>query len=140
MVLCVFTLHCCRGRGSLEQKQQRQAWHAALADRLPAGDKAAWGPLPWVDPRIESHSTADRFGFEWSPKGNHPTLESWAEAVRDDYLKFMHKSLIADRLVGGTGASRPGAETGHRVPHGHCWDGSGETAAASELGPTAGVA
>ena len=68
VVLCVFTLHCCRGRGTPEQKQQRQAWHAALADRLPAGDKAAWAALPWVDPRTESHSTADRFGFEWSPK------------------------------------------------------------------------
>eukprot|EP00887_Chlorella_sp_A99_P005124 scaffold25.g5124.t1 len=98
VVLCVFTLHCCRGRGSTEQKAARQGWHAALADRLPAGEKAAWAGLPWVDPRIESHSTADRFGFEWSPKGNHPTLESWAEAVRDDWLKFMHKSLIADRM------------------------------------------
>lgn len=33
----------------------------------------------------------DRFGFEWNQRGQHPTVEAWAEAVRDDWTKFMHK-------------------------------------------------
>jgi len=33
----------------------------------------------------------DRFGFEWNQRGQHPTVEAWAEAVRDDWSKFMHK-------------------------------------------------
>ena len=60
VVLCVFTLHCCRGRGSAEQKQQRQAWHTQLSDALPAGDKAKWAAVGWVDPRLESHATQVR--------------------------------------------------------------------------------
>lgn len=57
VVLCVFTLHCCRGRGTAEQKAQRQGWHAQLSDALPAGDKAKWAAVGWVDPRLESHAT-----------------------------------------------------------------------------------
>lgn len=57
VVLCVFTLHCCRGRGTPEQKAQRQGWHAQLSDALPAGDKAKWAAVGWVDPRLESHAT-----------------------------------------------------------------------------------
>lgn len=33
----------------------------------------------------------DRFGFEWNQRGQHPTVDAWAEAVRDDWAKFMHK-------------------------------------------------
>lgn len=60
VVLCVFTLHCCRGRGSAEQKQQRQGWHTQLSDALPAGDRAKWAAVGWVDPRLESHATQVR--------------------------------------------------------------------------------
>ncbi|KAL4433793.1 hypothetical protein ABPG75_000234 [Micractinium tetrahymenae] len=98
VVLCVFTLHCCRGRGSPEQKAQRQGWHAQLGDALPAGDKAKWAAVGWVDPRLESHATQDRFGFEWNQRGQHPTVEAWAEAVRDDWTKFMHKARVADTI------------------------------------------
>jgi hypothetical protein len=96
VVLCVFTLHCCRGRGGAEQKQQRQGWHTQLSEALPSGDKARWASVGWVDPRLESHATQDRFGFEWNQRGQHPTVDAWAEAVRDDWTKFMHK-------VGGEG-------------------------------------
>lgn len=92
VVLCVFTLHCCRGRGTLEQKAQRQGWHGQLSDALPAGDRGKWAAVGWVDPRLESHATQDRFGFEWNQRGQHPTVEAWAEAVRDDWTKFMHKA------------------------------------------------
>ena len=94
VVLCVFTLHCCRGRGGADEKQQRQAWHSSLSEALPAGDKAEWAAVSWVDPRLESHATQDRFGFEWNQRGQHPTVEAWAEAVRDDWAKFMHKVCV----------------------------------------------
>lgn len=57
VVLCVFTLHCCRGRGSAEQKQQRQCWHAQLSEALPSCDRAKWAIVEWMDPRLESHAT-----------------------------------------------------------------------------------
>lgn len=150
VVLCVFTLHCCRGRGSADQKQQRQGWHAQLSDALPAGDKAKWAGVGWVDPRLESHATQvrrgggggggltlaqaglsecvlcstrqaaacccpalhahsagpgpqDRFGFEWNQRGQHPTVEAWAEAVRDDWTKFMHKVVCVCGVVAASG-------------------------------------
>lgn len=34
-----------------------QGWHGQLGDALPAGDKAAWTAVKWVDPRLESHAT-----------------------------------------------------------------------------------
>ncbi|KAL4853977.1 Inactive ubiquitin carboxyl-terminal hydrolase 53 [Chlorella vulgaris] len=98
VVLCVFTLHCCRGRGSAEQKQQRQCWHAQLSEALPSCDRAKWAIVEWMDPRLESHATQDRFGFEWNQRGQHPTVEAWAEAVRDDWAKFMHKARVADTI------------------------------------------
>ena len=42
---------------------------------LPHNSVAAAGPV-WV--RVE-------------PAGQHPTVDAWAEAVRDDWAKFMHK-------------------------------------------------
>jgi hypothetical protein len=106
VVLCVFTLHCCRGRGSAEQKQQRQGWHTQLNEALPSGDKARWASVGWVDPRLESHATQDRFGFEWNQRGQHPTVEAWAEAVRDDWTKFMHK--VGEGGAAGRSPGRPG--------------------------------
>jgi hypothetical protein len=43
----------------------------------------------------------DRFGFEWNQRGQHPTVEAWAEAVRDDWAKFMHKvgEALASKLT-----------------------------------------
>jgi hypothetical protein len=97
VVLCIFALHCCRGRGSAEQKQERQGWHTQLGEALPAGDKARWAAAGWVDPRLESPAAADRFGFEYNPRGQHPSVEAWAEAVRDDWSKFMHKVGLEGR-------------------------------------------
>ena len=79
---------------ALLPRARRRGAEAAAPGMAHAAQRGA--AQRWVDPRLESHATQDRFGFEWNQRGQHPTVDAWAEAVRDDWTKFMHK-------VGGVG-------------------------------------
>ena len=63
LVLAVFTLHTCRGRGNAEQLAWRRQQAAALEARFGglAGGAARWAKTKWVDPRVESYEK-DRWG------------------------------------------------------------------------------
>lgn len=66
LVLAVFTLHTCRGRGTPEQLAWRREQAAALGERFggPAGSASRWAKTKWVDPRVESYDK-DRWEGGW---------------------------------------------------------------------------
>ena len=102
VVLCVFTLHCCRGRGSADQKQQRQGWHAQLSDALPGGRQGQVGGrgVGGPPPRVGTHTGAACWWWWW-----------WADAAAGGAVRVcvvQHQAGSGVLLPSGCTLTLPG--------------------------------